>query len=539
MNKASIQSPASIIKEIENVVLTLNRRVTAKALNLWQGNVSNAPNYGTYDGLTDILNPKTINSLRPPGGWARKGQRVYHSLLSHYLQYRISPYENELFTLIKGAAAHVDGEKIYFKDTLSWCQKRSDLEKRKILEKESGSLCKFLKPFALGLWEHLLMLLEDEFGYEDYVKYCQDKKQVDYETYVPLLQDVLWQTDTLYFEAMERWSERSLGVPLRRLNRFDAVYLLGLGEFDPLFPDHVPLSDHLDFFNDWGIQVNNIQGLSLDISSSPKKGSQAMSFALSIPDQIYLVMNPQGGWIDLETLFHEMGHVLSHAFTSPDLPAVEKDFFTSNTLSETYAFLLQNMCFSPLFLRQNLGLSSSAIEEVSFYKTLKDLSVFRRYVGKFLSEYEMFSGNDVGNGEIYSAVMEQYTGFTYLPETHLFDLVPEFYALDYVISWMAEATMEKMLVRELGHHWMFRPEAGSMLKEWWLCGNRFEIDEFFSAKGIGSIDSKDIIDRWRSKILGEERNADHSSTDDGVVVPTGVERQGSFTGAAHPRKRSI
>ncbi|MBW2171311.1 MAG: hypothetical protein JRF69_04915 [Deltaproteobacteria bacterium] len=218
--------------DIEKAVLTLNHRLTARALSLWQGNVPKGSNYDTYDGLTDILNPSTINSLRPSGEWARHGQRVYHSLLSHYLQYRISPYENELFTLTRGAAALVEGEKIYFKDTLSWCQKRSDLAKRKILEKESSGLCKFLKPFALGVWEHLLMLLEDEFGYEDYVKYCQDKKQIDYEGYLPVLQEVLRQTDTLYFEAMERWSQKSLGVTLDELNRFDAIYLLGLGEFD-------------------------------------------------------------------------------------------------------------------------------------------------------------------------------------------------------------------------------------------------------------------------------------------------------------------
>ncbi|MBW1860150.1 MAG: hypothetical protein JRI70_08780 [Deltaproteobacteria bacterium] len=180
------------------------------------------------------------------------------------------------------------------------------------------------------------------------------------------------------------------------------------------------------------------------------------------------------------------------------------------------------MCFSPLFLERHLGLSSDAIEEISFYKALKDLSVFRRYVGKFISEYEMFKENDVGNGEIYSAIMEKYTGFAYLSETHLFDLVPEFYSLDYVISWMAEATMEKMLVKTLGSDWMFQPEAGSILKDWWLCGNRYEIDEFFSAKGIGTIDHGDIIERWRNKILGEKGNANRSSTDDSLVVPTGV-----------------
>ena len=489
------------MEQIERALLTLNYRLTSRALNLWKGNESRTPNHKVYDGFYDILNPTTIKGLHASGRETGHKRRVFHALLGHYLQYRISPFENELFAWIKGAAVHVDGEKIYFKDILSWCQKRSDLAKRRKIEDESSSLCKFLKPFSLGVWEFLLELLEDEFGYKDYPEYCRNKKLVDYEAYVPKLEKIMRETDTLYFEAMEAWAQRSLGMPLYELNRFDAIYMLGLAEFDYLYPDQIPLSDHLDFFNQWGIQVKNIPGLCLDMSHSPKKGAQAMSFALRIPDEIHLVMNPQGGWIDLETLFHEMGHTLSNVFTSPELPSVEKDFFTSNTLSEAYAFLLQNMCFSPFFLERHLGLSSKEIEEISFYKVLKDLSVFRRYVSKFLAEYEMFTEKEIANGEIYARLLEKHTGFSYRPETHLFDLVPEFYALDYVVSWLAEATMEKMLAQTLGHDWMFKPEAGKTLKAWWQCGNRYELDEFFAVKGIGAINSKDIVDRWRSKII--------------------------------------
>jgi hypothetical protein len=225
-----------------------------------------------------------------------------------------------------------------------------------------------------------------------------------------------------------------------------------------------------------------------------------MSFALRIPHDIHLVMNPQGGWIDLETLFHEMGHALSNVFTSPELSLPEKDFFTSNTLSETYAFLLQNMCFSPPFLERQLGLSPKEIETVTFYKTLKDLSVFRRYAGKFLAEFEMFNGNDLGNGELYAALLKRYTGFSYRPETQLFDLAPEFYALDYLISWMAEATLEKFLRQTLGPEWMFKTETATILKDWWLSGNRYELDQFFRINELGKVDSTDIQDRWFHKI---------------------------------------
>ena len=504
--------------EIENALLTLNHRLTSRALNFWKGNESSGTHHDIYDGFYDILEPNAIKKLRPSGKSTKHRHRVFHALLDHYLQYQVSPYENELFTLMRGAAAQVDGEKIYFKDTLSWCQKRSDLKKRKVMEKESKSLCKFLKPFALGLWESLLKILGDEFGYEDYVTYCSEKKGVDYEAYVTKLEEMLRQTDKLYFEAMKRWAKRSLGVPLGELNRFDGIYLLGLGEFDHVFPDKIPLRDHLAFFNLWDIEVKNIPGLTLDISHSPRKGSQAMSFALRIPDDIHLVMNAQGGWIDLETLFHEMGHALGHAFTAPDLSPWQKDFFISNTLSESYSFLLQNMCFSPFFLERQLGLSSKEIEEIVFYKSLKDLSVFRRYVGKFLAEYEMFKRNDVENGDIYAELMEKHTGFSYRAETHLFDLVPEFYSLDYVISWMAEATLDKFLARDLGDDWMFHSDAGRILKDWWSFGNQYELDEFFINEGIGPIDSRDIIARWRSNISGEGGDANHSPANDNVVV---------------------
>lgn len=504
-------------KEIEKALLALNYRLTSRALNFWKGN--EAAHQDTYDGFRDLLEANTIKMLRPPGARTRRGQRSFHTLLGHYLQYRIVPYENELFTLMRGAAAHVDGEKIYFKDTLSWCQKRSDLKKRRIIEKESTSLCRFLKPFALGVWEFLLSLLKDEFGYEDYPSYCRDKKDVDYETYVPLLHGILQQTNTMYFEAMNAWTERSLGIPLSECNRFDGIYLLGLGEFDHLFPNQIPLSHHLAFFNQWDIEVKDIPGLTLDIGHSPGKGAQAMSFALSIPGEIHLVMNPQGGWIDLETLFHEMGHALGHALTAPDLSSWEKDFFTSNTLSESYSFLLQNMCFSPFFLERQLGLSSAQIEEMSYYRALRDLSIFRRYVGKFLAEYEMFRKNEIADGEIYSRILEEHTGFSYRPETHLFDLVPEFYALDYVISWVAEATIEKHLKQALGDDWMFSRETGKILKDWWRCGNKYELDEFFLHKGIGPIDHRDIMNRWRRNLAGKDGGADHSPANDHAVVP--------------------
>jgi hypothetical protein len=134
------------------------------------------------------------------------------------------------------------------------------------------------------------------------------------------------------------------------------------------------------------------------------------------------------------------------------------------------------------------------------------MSVFRRYGGKFMAEYQMFKANNLTDGDFYASLLKKYTGFSYLPETQLFDLAPEFYALDYLISWMAEATMEKFLRRNLGSEWMFKREAGMILKDWWRAGNRYEFDDFFQFSGLGPIDSSDILKRWINKIPTTNEN---------------------------------
>jgi oligoendopeptidase F len=65
-----------------------------------------------------------------------------------------------------------------------------------------------------------------------------------------------------------------------------------------------------------------------------------------IPEEVHILMRPEGGWIDMETLWHELGHGLSAVATDPSLPAVDRDLATTFNLSEAYAFLLQRMALS-------------------------------------------------------------------------------------------------------------------------------------------------------------------------------------------------
>ena len=487
------------LSDIENTLFHLNYRWKLQALALWSGQPAPFKAYEIYGNFTEFISLDTLSQINTLDGTVNK-TRLKHTLIDHYLQRELLPYETEMRAWMKGASAHVEGEKIYLHDVIPWCQKRSTYEKRKVLQKETGPLCKFLKPFALAYWEILFETLDRDLGFESYLDYVKDKKGLDYAYFYDTLKQVLAETDELYFTAMKRWALKSFDTPLSDLTRFDAIHMLGLSPLDRFFPE-VSLKELISFFDLWQIDLTDTPGLNLILGKEAGKSNQAICFVLQVPEESYVVMKPEGGWIDVETLWHELGHGLSAVFTSPQLSIIDREMSTSFSLSEGFAFLNQNIALSIPFLTQYLGIEPPVAQELHYYKVLKDMSFFRRYAAKFLAEYEMFSSGDLSDGRIYADTMARYTGFYYQPESHLLDLAPEFYSLDYILGWITETIMADHLKGLLGDDWMFKNEAAKCLKDWWRQGNQYEISSFLEKNGLVPLHVNSLMKQWRETLL--------------------------------------
>lgn len=484
--------------EIENILHHLNYRWNIEVLAQWEGVRVPFQPYQIYDGYEIFISHDTLERIDKLKN-KTAGTRLKYALIDHFLQRSLLPHESEMQTWMRGAAAIVNGKKIYFRDIIPWCQKSSTYKSRQILQKETGPLCKLLEPFALNYWNILLDILEEEFGFNSYINYCQKKKGIDYLYFYNYFKNFLLKTDNLYFNAMEYWTRKRFGLPLNKLTRFDAINILSLVEFDDVFPEKA-MGKLVGFFNKWSIDLKKTRGLNLELEREEKKSSQAICFILQVPEEVYILMQPEGGWVDLETLSHELGHGLSAVFTSSELSMIDREMATSYSLSESYAFLLQNMALSRPFLKEYLGMDTRDVKELFHYKMLKDLSVFRRYAAKFISEFEMFKKRDLSDGESYARLMARYTGFYHQPESHLFDLVPEFYSLDYLLGWMGESIMERYLSESLGTGWMLRHETGDILKKWWSQGNRLDIFQFFEINGLGPLTADLLLKRWKENL---------------------------------------
>ena len=424
--------------------------------------------------LLTISDLETIRKLDTGKG---KNQ-LYHLAADHFLRFRVEPVQAMLTTWMNGANARVNGQNVPFNQVVTWCQQTHDTDTRSILTGEVRSLCRFLAPFSHATWKALLDVLSEELHYSDYIAFCEEKRGISLSRAAAEASVFLQKTEASYRKLLRPLLYKVTTLSLEQASRFDAIYLLGLRYLDRFFPAGLSTGDILGFFHKSGYRlVSNRERLIIHEQDEP--GVQPYCIPVHIPGEIHIIVGPMQGWLDLESLCHELGHAMSFLYAEAGQSPVQTDFFQSGGLSESFGFLFQKMCMSTGFLHEVLGLEHDVAAMISRVHDIKWLTLARRYAAKLMIEVENFQQGYLKRGEQYYAdTMQQQTGFYYDPETYLFDLMPDFYSLDYFQAFLGSASMEKFLQNRYGESWYLKTEAGSMLQEWWGLGNSPDLADF-------------------------------------------------------------
>jgi len=393
-----------------------------------------------------------------------------------FVRTRVEPVQAMLTEWMAGAKAQVDGEDIPFRQIITWCQECESWDRRHRLAIEARSLCRFLAPFSHATWKALEAAVTEELGYGSYLEYCQARRDIDLGEEASRCRRRLDERRSDYLDRLESWFSNIFpGRELSDANRFDAIYLLGMRYMDHLAGPEISLEGALDFFS--GLGIDDKGGLDLHIDGQP--GRQSYCVPVAIPGKIHLIIGPVSGWVDWEALFHEMGHAFSFMHTDPSLPLEAREFFLSGALSEAFAFVFQRLCMKEAFLSWISGREDDSFSRLEQLQHFKFQLLERRYGAKFLIEYENFRAGRVSRGQgLYARVMAQETGFSYDPETYLFDLMPDFYSLDYYLAFIASDIMIGVLEDEFGPRWFQQGQALERLRHWASFGNLYEIHEF-------------------------------------------------------------
>ncbi len=452
-----------------------------------------------YPALTQLevfLEIQNLASRQTDTDQKERLERLAFACLDLVLHAQIVALDDQFETFLAKATAEVDGEKIPYQELYPRIQKEKDFSKREKLGAGAQRIHQQGNPYLVEMLEKQLFFLDHSAGFPDYISYCRQKKNLDY----PKFLDDLWhsqaRTRELYQTHMQRWLNQEIKKPLGSISRWHASYLLQIKQFDDLFPKKGFLKRVGKTFTALGIDLDGYKNIHLDLEERPRKNPRACCYGSKIPQEIHLIMKPVGGHTDYETFLHEAGHALHNANTDPGLAYEYRHLSRSNALSETYAYLLQNMTMNIEWLVRLMGIDRPTAKKIRYYRVLIDLYMFRRYIGKFSSELKFFQRQSLKDGAIYANTLTDLTQFIYDPGSYLFDMDSEFYSADYLRAWIAEAQLEHFLIEKFDFAWWDHRKVRDLLMNLWHSGEKQEPEELLQHLGMKPFDLSPLETRF-------------------------------------------
>ena len=426
----------------------------------------------TVDFLRRMFDNASNEDLRDKSG------RALFACMDLAIEQRTASLGDMLRFYMEHGRMNIQDEKIPALQVIPWLQKQKSFEKRELMRSDCTIFFKkIINPILLGMTDLTMRTVKEKFGYDNYAQYCEDKKQISFDDWSTKAHTFLQETESVYMTQMGAWVEQSLDSSFRNINRYHALRLLNIDQYDEFFEQSrfrelvEKTLEHL------GLNLFKDQNVVFELENSPLKNFDALCVGIEVPGEIHVIMKPVGGLLDLEALLHETGHAVFLRNVSPDVALEYRRFYRSSSLDETFAFLFMELAENPSWLTSVAGLSAADADNLSSKCRIKRLCLIRRYIGKFLAEKQYFEKQDLKDSGFYSRGMEEATGFEHEPEGYLIDMESDFYSLDYVMAWSGASILVRTLTDLFGESWFSRRDAGTFLREIASTGRKPSLQE--------------------------------------------------------------
>lgn len=366
--------------------------------------------------------------------------------------------------------------------------KRREIE-RKRNEKISESFNDILYKYWDTLHSQAVAL-----GFPSYRELFSYLKQQDFIDLKIEMEEFLDKTRDLYQEHFGKLLKKELGIALEDSVRSDFAFIKRAKKYDRFFKKDIMVPVFMDTLSGLGIELSGFDNIHLDLEERENKSPRAFCSAPKIPEEIYLVVMPGGGQDDFEAIFHEGGHALHFGNTNKRLD-FEYRYLGDNTVTEGYAFCLEQLMQNRKWLVDFLSMSPTVAGEFVYFSSLIKLWFCRRYAGKLEYELILHDGSPIeGKDSIYKQILSSANSMEYPQETYLKDVDEGFYCTNYIRAWMFQSQLEEYIYTKFGRDWYKKKKAGSFLRELWQYGQKYPPEEILSQLGFDKMDISYLID---------------------------------------------
>jgi hypothetical protein len=381
----------------------------------------------------------------------------------------------------------VDGERLPYRSAGVAQANERDPERRQALEQaRNAAVEEQLNPILLELLERSHAIAA-ELGWPSMRALCEELSGIDLGALAQQTEAFIRATDDSYRDVLQPQLETQLGFGFERLRRADLAAFFRAPSLDARFQADRLVPSLTETLAGLGIDIQSQEGVALDTEPRPKKSPRAFCAPVRAPGEVYLVIAPIGGRDDFAALFHEAGHTEHYAHVDPGL-SVEERLFGDNSVTEGFAFLMEQLVSRPAWLERRLGIDDP--EEVLAHSRAVKLLFMRRYCAKLAYELELHGGNGSPDGmrELYARRLSEAVGVDWPSVAWLNDVDPFFYAARYLRAWALETHLRRLLSERFGEAWFDEPGAGELLRGIWRRGQAQDAGELLAQLSGAELD---------------------------------------------------
>lgn len=377
----------------------------------------------------------------------------------------------QLAALEAGLELQVGGEAMPYRAALVAQANEHDPDRRADLAAAREAIVEErLDPLLLQVLERSRELTA-ELGWPSVKAMCSDLSGIDLDALGRVATALLDATKERFEPTVEPALRVELGFGFERLRRSDLPAFFRARSLDLSFP-----ADRLAGALEGTVDALGIAGgaVIVDREERPTKSPRAFCAPVRVPDEVYLVIAPQGGRDDYEALLHEAGHAHHYAHVERTRP-FEDRYLGDNSITEAFAFTLQRLAAEPEWLARRLGVGDP--QPIAAHSRASKLVFLRRYAAKLLYELELHDARDSLDGmrERYARGLSEALHVQWPSATWLDDVDPFFYAARYLRAWALEALAARALAKRFGAAWFEQPEAGRFLSGLWAGGQGMSV----------------------------------------------------------------
>ncbi|NYT11454.1 MAG: hypothetical protein GKC03_02745 [Methanomassiliicoccales archaeon] len=330
-----------------------------------------------------------------------------------------------------------------------------------------------------------------ELGYQGLVDLSLEVRGFDIGWLTETIELILDRTEGLYLDMLESFLPDSLSMD--EMKQHDMLHLLRGDEFTDMFPAGQIWNSLSSALSGFGANLGVIGNLRL--LSPGCGGPQALP--VRIPNEVYLFIEPSGGYLDYLHHFGEAGKAIQMGSTSPDMP-VEFRYLGDPAIPETFGLLLQRIISTSPWLEGKGGKDDIVRFKRLFY--LHRIYELRRLAALLLYEMRVNMGSPSTADDMYSSIMEEKLHVAHSREDCLVDILVPFRSADRLRGFILEAMLRKALLEKCGERWFSHPAARDIVSEIWSWGGRFGLDELANSIGYAELDIEPLVEEIEDRI---------------------------------------